>query len=143
MKIRFALMMIVALAVTLSGMAFAADAVAPTKPVAAPAAAAPATPAAPAPKAPEGIKATVKGAVSSKTINRKGQDIKIYEVTVASATGADGKALDSLKGQVLRLGPKDKVAEIAKFDGKTAEIAGTVVEGRKAGTKMLRVDTIK
>lgn len=143
MKTRFVMMMIVALAVTLSGMAFAADAAAPTKPVAAPAAAAAATPAAPAPKAPEGVKATVKGAVASKTVNRKGQDIKIYEVTVASATGADGKAIDGLKGQVLRLGPKDKAAEIAKFDGKTAEITGTVVEGRKAGTKMLRVETIK
>ncbi len=144
MKTRFVLMMAVVMAVALSGAAFAADtaAAAPSKPVAAPAAT-PATPAAPAAKAPEGVKATVKGAVAGKTVTRKGKDIKMYEVTVASATGADGKALDNLKGAVLHLGPKPKMEEIAKFDGKTAEITGLVVEGKKAGTKMLRVETIK
>ena len=143
MKIRFVLMMAVALAVALSGVAFAADtpAAAPSKPAAAAPAPAPATP--PAKAAPEGVKATVKGAVSSKTVTRRGQDIKMYEVAVAEAKGADGKAMDSLKGQTLRLGPKEKAEEIAKFDGKTAEITGTIVEGRRAGTKMLRVDTIK
>ncbi len=143
MKTRFVVMIAVALAVALSGAAFAADTAAPGKPAAAPAAGSAATPAAPAAKGHEGVKATVKGAVSSKTVTRKGQDMKVYEVTVTSATGADGKAIDSLKGQALHLGPKPKMEEIAKFDGKTAEITGTVVEGRKPGTKMLRVETIK
>ncbi len=152
MKTRLALMMVLALAVTLSGMAVAAEkaATAPaTAPVAAPATAPATTPAAkpataaPAAKAPEGVKATVKGTVSGKTVDRKGKEIKVYEVNVASATGADGKAIDNLKGQVLHLGPKDKIAEIAAFDGKSAEITGKVVEGKKAGTKVLRVETIK
>jgi hypothetical protein len=143
MKTRFVLMMIVAVAVALSGVAFAADtaAAAPSKPAASAAPAA--APAAPAAKAPEGVKATVKGAVASKTVNRKGKDIKMYEVTVASAMGADGKSIDNLKGKALHLGPKPKIEEIAKFDGKTAEISGMLVEGKKAGVKMLRVETIK
>ncbi len=150
MKKLFALVMVVALAVALSGLAFAADTPAPAPgkaPAAAPAPApapAPAKPAAPDAKAaPAGVKATIKGKVASKTVNRKGQDVKVYEVAVAEAAGADGKSIDSLKGQTLRLGPKDKAAEFEKFDGKTAAITGAVVEGRKAGVKMLRVETIK
>jgi hypothetical protein len=139
MKTKIALMMVLALAVALSGTAYAADTAAP-----APAAPATAAPAAPAAKpAHEGVEATVKGTVAGKTVTRKGKEIKMYEVTVAEAKGADGKAIDGLKGQALRLGPKEKAEEIAKFDGKTAEISGKIVEGKKAGTKMLRVETIK
>ena len=145
MKTRFTLMMAVVLAVALSGAAFAADAAAPGKPAAGAAAAAatPAAPAAPAAKAPQGVKATVKGTVASKTITRKGQDVKVYNVTVTEAKGEDGKALDNLKGAVLHLGPKPMIEEIAKFDGKTAEITGVVVEGKNAKAKMMRVKTIK
>lgn len=139
MKTQFALMLVVAVAVALAGVAYAADTATP-----APAAPATAAPAAPAAKpAHEGVEATVKGTVAGKTVTRKGKEVKMYEVTVAEAKGADGKAIDGLKGQVLRLGPKDKAAEIAAFDGKTAEITGKIVEGKKPGTKMMRVETIK
>ncbi len=146
MKKTFVLILVAVLAVALSGVAFAADT--PAKPAAAPAAsAAPATPAAPAAKPaakePQGIKATVKGTVSSKTITRKGKDVKIYVVTVTEAKAADGKALDDLKGKPLHLGPKTKAEEFAKFDGKPAELAGTLIQGKKPGAKMLRVETIK
>ena len=59
------------------------------------------------------------------------------------AKGADGKSLDDLKGKALRLGPRDKAAEFEKFDGKNVEVAGSVGEGRRPGTKVLRVDSIK
>jgi len=142
MKTRFVLVLIAVLAVALSGVAFAADtaAPAPAKPAAAPAAA-PAAP--PAHKVPEGVKVTVKGTVSSKTITRKGQDVKVYMVAVTEAKGADGKAMDELKGKSVHLGPKQKAEEFAKFDGKTAEIAGALIEGKKSNAKLLRVETIK
>ena len=137
MKHTIILAMVFAVALAVSAaVAFAADnpAPAPNKPAAA----------SPAPKAPEGVKAVVKGKVASKTVNRQGQDIKIFEITVAEAKGADGKAMDNLKGQALRLGPRDKAAEFEKFDGKNAEVTGTIGEGRRPGSgKVLRVESIK
>jgi hypothetical protein len=136
MKRTMILAIVIAAALAVSSVAFAADnpAPAPNKPIAA----------SPAPKAPEGVKAVVKGKVASKTVNRRGQDVKIFEITVAEAKGADGKAMDTLKGQALRLGPRDKAAEFGKFEGKNAEVTGTIGEGRRPGSgKVLRVESIK
>lgn len=133
---------LIVLAFALSGVALAAEnaAPAPNKP-----AAAPASPAekAPAAKAPEAVKATVKGKVAAKTVNRKGKDVKMFEITVAEAKGTDGKVMDALKGKVLHMGPRDKAAEFSKFDGKEVEVTGSIAEGRRAGTKILRVESIK
>lgn len=136
MKHIVTLITVLAVAVALSAIAFAADnpAPAPSKPGAN----------APAAKAPEGVKAVVKGKVASKTVNRQGKDRKIFEITVAEAKGADGKAMADLKGQVLRLGPRDKAAQFEKFDGKNAEVTGTIGKGRRAGSgKVLSVESIK
>jgi hypothetical protein len=120
------LTMVFALALAVSTAAFAAD-----KPD-------------PAPKAPEGVKAVVKGKVASTTVNRQGQDRKVFEITVAEAKGADGKVMNDLKGQTLRLGPRDKAAEFEKFDGKNAEVTGTVGKGKRGRSgKVLLVESIK
>ena len=144
MKKLFVLSTMVVLVLAISGLAVAADnaSTANNSTAVAPAAKAPEAKA-PEAKAPEGVKATVKGKVSSKTVNRKGKDVKMFEITVTEAKGADGKAMDDLKGKALRLGPHDKAAEFEKFDGKDAEATGSVAEGRRAGTKILRVESIK
>ncbi len=127
----------------LAGVAYAADAAAPApSKAAAPAAKAPAAKAPAGDKQP-GVKATVTGKVESKMVDRKGKQVKMYSITVAEAKGADGKAMDDLKGKSLHLGPRDKVAEIEKFDGKNAEVTGSVREGRRPGMKFLQVESIK
>jgi hypothetical protein len=145
MRTLVAITMVLALSVAVCGIAYAADAAAPApaKPAAAAAPAAPAAPAVvPAHKAElPGIKAVVKGKLSSKMMKIRDKDREVFEIAVTEAKGADGKAMDDLKGKPLRVGSRDKAEEIKKFVGKDAEIAGTLVESPRG--KVLRVESIK
>jgi hypothetical protein len=130
MKKVLALVVVLAVMVAFTGVAFAADNPAPANKAA--------TKAPEGKAAPAGIKAVVKGKISSK----EGRRGKMYEIAVTEAKSADGKAMDELKGQSLRLGAREKADEVAKFDGKSAEVTGSLMEGRRGG-KMLRVESIK
>ncbi len=127
----------------------AAPAAAPAAPAAAPAAhaAAPAKPAEPAKKKPGAkpgqpkteVKATVTGKLETKQVTNKktGKAQDVLVLTVATATGPDGKSMEALKGKPLRVGGK-KELNLKSFAGKDVSIDGTIVNKRR-----LQVSTIK
>jgi len=148
MKKSHRLMFIVAVAAGLlacSAMAFAAADPAPAAPAAKPAAAAPAAKPAPAAAgkaaAQPGVPVVVTGKVESKLVKSKktGAEVKRFSVTVATAKGADGAAMDALKGTQLTIGCKNRTDEVEKFVGKDAEIAGGLI----ADKHLIRLKSIK
>ena len=146
MKKSHPMMLVIVVAVALlaySAVALAAAAPAPApaaaKPAPAPAAAKPAV-AAPAakPAPPAGVPAVVTGKIETKMEkNKKGNEVKRCLITVSAAKGADGKAIDALKGKVLHVVGKN-VAEVEKFAGKDAEITGAIVENKR-----IRAESVK
>lgn len=141
MKKSHRLMIAVAVAIGLvacSAMAFAAADAAPAAPAAKPAAAAKAG----KPAAQPGVPVTVTGKLESKMVKNKktGADVKRFILTVATAKGADGAAMDALKGTKLNVGcKKDRIPELDKFVGKDVEIAGGLV----ADKHLLKLKSIK
>lgn len=67
--------------------------------------------------------ATVVGKVEVKTVGA----VKTCTIAVASATGADGKAIDALKGKALKV-VGAKCADVEKLVGKNVEAKGTLKE---------------
>ena len=115
--------------------AFAADTPAAAAPPAkaekaATVAAAPA--AKPAPAKPKSeIKCEVTGKLDAKTAtNKKGKEVKIFDLVVAQAKAADGKAMDGLKGKTLRVAPKKGLA-VPTFVGKDVTISGMLINHKK------------
>jgi hypothetical protein len=119
---------------------YAADAAGtpPAKETKSAAGAAAAKPGAPAAKPVEEIKGEVKGTIECKTIkNKKGQEKQVCAVKVAEAKGADGKALDALKGKPLGVGGP-KLAEVKKLAGKEVLVTGVIINGKR-----IRVESVK
>jgi pyruvate/2-oxoglutarate dehydrogenase complex dihydrolipoamide acyltransferase (E2) component len=113
----------------------------PAAPAAKPAPTAPAAKPAAAPKAGQlanEVKCVVSGKIETKvTEKRKGKEVKRCLIQVSEAKGADGKAIDALKGKSLRVvGPK--VADVEKLVGKNAELTGKVIDGKR-----IQVETVK
>jgi glucose/arabinose dehydrogenase len=87
---------------------------------------------------PKGVEAVVDGKIETKAAkNKKGKEVTHCLIVVSSAQGADGKAIDALKGKTLRVVGK-KVEEVKKHVGKTVKLSGEVFENKR-----LRVDSIK
>ena len=103
------------------------------------------TPAAPGKAAPSAkakpkteIKCVVTGKLEEKTVtNKKGKEVKAFELVVASAKGEDGKALPDLAGKTLRVG-HTKDLKLAPFAGKEVTITGTLINN-----KQLKPESIK
>jgi len=54
------------------------------------------------------IKCEVTGKLQEKTAtNKKGKEVKVFSVVVATAKDADGKALETLAGKTLPCGPQE------------------------------------
>lgn len=129
----------VALILTCSSLAFAADAAKP----AACAASCDAQKAAPDAKAKADkpkteVKCEAVGTLSSKTgKNKKGKEVQVYSLKVSSAKGADGKAMDTLTGKTVHVGAK-KGTDLSGFVGKEVTIAGKLINDKR-----LVVETIK
>jgi hypothetical protein len=101
------------------------------------AAPAPADKVAPAAKKPAvEVKAVVKGKLACTKKMVKGKEVNVCMLTVSEAKGADGKALDALKGKALRVGGKG--LKLAQFDGKDVEISGVVINDKR-----IRAESIK
>lgn len=84
------------------------------------------------------VKCEVKGKLESKTItNKKGKEMKIFELTVSEAKDAEGKAMDALKGKKLHVAGK-KGTKLTDYNGKDVTIAGTLINNKR-----LAVETIK
>ena len=77
------------------------------------------------------VKGEFAGKLASKTVKtKKGKEVKIFELKVAKATGADGKELADLKGKTVRV-VAAKGVDVAKFVGKEATVKGTLVNNRR------------
>ena len=122
------LMLALAVMATMSLQALAQDAKA-AAPAAKPAAAAKSAKA-PAPK--KEVKAEITGKITTKKVTNKktGKEVEAAFITVASAKGADGKALDNLKGKELRI-QGHKGLDLKSHIGKDATITGTVVNDHR------------
>jgi hypothetical protein len=89
-------------------------------------------------KAKTEVKCEVSGKLAEKTAkNKKGKEVKVFDLTVASAKAADGKALDALNGKSVRVVRKEGV-KLTDYVGKDVTITGTLVNNRR-----LIVDAIK
>ena len=145
MKKSHRVMLVLALVIGLSAysaMVFAAPAASDAKPAAAAPAAKPTPHAAGKHAMPPGVPAVVTGKIETKMVKNKktGQDMKRFFITVATAKGADGAAMDALKGKSLMVGcKKDMAPEVEKFVGKDAEITGALVAQRN----LIRLKSIK
>ncbi|HPC14850.1 MAG TPA: hypothetical protein P5318_01180 [Candidatus Hydrogenedentes bacterium] len=85
------------------------------------------------------VKCEVKGKLDSKMVTNKktGKEAKVFQLTVAEAKNADGKALEALKGKTLGVAGK-KGLKLGDYAGKDVTIAGTLVNNKR-----LVPDTIK
>ena len=130
------LMVAVAVFVGLNASAFAADSC--TAPAKAEKADKAEKPGGAAAKPKTEVKCEVKGKLESKTItNKKGKEMKIFELTVSEAKDAEGKAMDALKGKKLHVAGK-KGTKLSDYNGKDVTIAGTLINNKR-----LAVETIK
>ena len=115
--------------------AFAADTAAnpPAKPgKRAPAAKATAAPNAPVEAKPKTeVKCEVSGKLDTKTVtNKRGREVKAFQLAVSQAKDADGKSLDGLKGKTLRVVP-NKGVDIAVHVGKEVTVTGTLINNKR------------
>jgi len=139
MKKRPSLLLVLGVTVVLLAfgmVALAADTAA--KPPAKAVKTAPTAPAAKAGKAANEVKCVVSGKVESTMVkNKRDKEVKVCRIQVSEAKGADGKAMDALKGVSLKVtGPK--LADVQKLVGKNAELTGVVIDGKR-----IRVESVK
>jgi hypothetical protein len=77
------------------------------------------------------IKCVVTGKLEEKTMtNKKGKEVKVFDVVVASAKSDDGKDMKKLAGKSLRVAHK-KGLKLAPFVGKDVTVSGMLIDHKR------------